>query len=171
MDGLLKLSALLNFLMFLLRGRSASLTERVLRLDHVFQEKPAPRYIDYDYMGKELVWQHVGETIISIVPLINFRLLNRYALQVVRYVRGGGGGSGGGNVGGGGGVGGGDGGTVNDFLCQLCGERATNPYTTGSCRHVFCYYCLQVNVQTDSDFSCPTCGVGVGQMEPYQIVL
>eukprot|EP00644_Phytophthora_capsici_P004132 jgi/Phyca11/7061/fgenesh1_pm.PHYCAscaffold_17_\ len=43
--------------------------------------------------------------------------------------------------------------------CCLCDiSPPQTPYIT-SCKHVYCYYCLQTAVATEDDFVCVTCGV------------
>lgn len=42
------------------------------------------------------------------------------------------------------------------LLTHACGGHQT-PYIT-SCKHVYCYYCLQTAVATDEEFLCAACG-------------
>lgn len=41
--------------------------------------------------------------------------------------------------------------------CTYCGERPTLPHHMG-CGHIYCYYCLNANLLTDSNFTCTKCG-------------
>lgn len=152
-DRVLKLLSLINFLVFLRYGQRAGLTERVLQVDHVFQGKPSPRYIDYAYTRKELIWEHTCQTFICLLPFINTTRIQTFFLKVCKYF-----------------AQGHDGVETERFLCQICEMKATNPYSS-VCAHVFCYYCIQSNLETDSNYKCPTCGVSIEELGPVVVTI
>lgn len=147
-ERLLKLLSLINFILFLRYGKRASILERTLQLDHVFSDKPTPRYIDYAYMRKEMLWEATSQTLICLLPFLNVQKLSNTFAKLCRYFR-------------------------NDvitnhkklFECAICSEKATNPYC-GNCKHIFCYYCIQVNILYDSGYNCPTCGDVISEIAP-----
>lgn len=151
-ETILKILALLNFVIFLRYGKRASILQRLLSLDHVFKDKAVPRYIDYAYMQKELVWDSIVHTLVCIIPYVNFRKLknnwanfNRWVLnQPVACPR-------------------------NRLVCQVCIQKATNPYAA-NCEHIFCYYCVQANLLSDSNYACPTCGITISEALPLELV-
>jgi len=143
-DRSLKVISLVNFLILLLHGRRASPMEHALQLDHVFCNKPVPRYIDYAYMGKEMIWEQTAQALVCLIPFLNLRKIRNYTLKIFGCFRS----------------------DTEDLMCQVCYERATNPYC-GICEHVFCYYCLRVNMEADSNYACPKCGSMIRTLIPY----
>lgn len=145
--------SLINFLLFLQSGTSVNLIERLLGLKHVFRGKPSPRYIDYEYMRKELIWRYIMDTVFCILPFVNFRKLFNLAENWFRpsvspkdseIIPG------------------------NVLECRICSEKATNPYSS-ECNHVFCYYCIKGNMNADSNFQCPICRIAVQNIKPLVI--
>ncbi|XP_021573378.1 peroxisome biogenesis factor 2 isoform X3 [Carlito syrichta] len=73
--GLLKLCGLINFLIFLQRGKFATLTERFLGIRSVFCKPQNIREVGFDYMNRELLWHGFAEFLIFLLPLINIQKL------------------------------------------------------------------------------------------------
>ena len=148
-ENSLKLFSLINFLLFLKYGKHVNILQRTLKLDHVFSGKAIPRYIDYAYMRKEMVWESVSQTLICILPLLNVRKLTNNIFKVYKIFIG-------------------YETLLNTnikFACQICCEKATNPYS-GGCEHIFCYYCIKSNLLVDSAYSCPACGELINEIDP-----
>ena len=146
-DTTVNLLSFINFLLFIVHGRYSTVLERVLNLKHIFNTKPSPRYIDYEYMRKEMVWDQTTNTILAIIPFVNFQKvfyqLNKQYRRIFPST-----------------VSTTQGRSHEDILkCGICLEQVINPYITSSCHHIFCYFCLQGNVSLHQDFSCPYCGV------------
>ncbi|XP_005997477.1 peroxisome biogenesis factor 2 [Latimeria chalumnae] len=151
--GLVKVAGLLNFLIFLQKGRFSTLTERLLGIRAVFLKPQGVRQVGFEYMNRELLWHGFAEFLIFLLPLINTRKLKAsifawcLPLQDLR----------------------------NDATlasqhkeCTLCGEWPTMPHTIG-CIHVFCYYCIKSNYLFDMYFSCPRCGTMIQNLEPLAL--
>lgn len=128
-----------NMLQFVRTGDHVSITERCLQLRHVYTGKPYPRYIDYSYIRKEMMWESITQTVLCILPLINFRKIVIVFTRLLKSHKKG---------------------EIEEsktkIECKICMEVATNPYQNG-CSHLFCYYCLMVNTD-DGSFQCQVCG-------------
>ncbi|XP_020643227.2 peroxisome biogenesis factor 2 [Pogona vitticeps] len=151
--GFLKLGELLNFLIFLQKGKFATLTERILRIRSVFCQPQGVRHIGFEYMNRELLWHGFAEFLIFLLPLINIQKLKlrvaSWSLPVAGCAR-----------------------NENTSVicykeCSLCGEWPTMPHTIG-CSHVFCYYCIKSNYLLDMYFTCPKCGIEVQDLQPLK---
>ncbi|XP_069076489.1 peroxisome biogenesis factor 2 [Pleurodeles waltl] len=151
--GLLKLSGLLNFLVFLQNGKFATLTERLLGIRSVFCRPQSVRQVGFEYMNRELLWHGFAEFLIFLLPLINFQRLKarlfscfKPSLSATTNSE---------SV------------SVHSKECSLCGEWPTMPHTIG-CAHVFCYYCVKSNYLFDMYFTCPKCGCEVQSLQPVE---
>lgn len=155
-SGVIQLASLVNFLVFLRKGRHPVLAERVAGARAVSSKANATRDITYQYMNRELLWHGFAEFLIFLLPLIDVRKVRTTLYSAVF----GGEGSG---------VDGAGDGDAVWRQCGLCGEWPTLPHRTG-CRHVFCYYCIKSHSSDGGGAaSCPTCGVEVGQLEPVKM--
>ncbi|XP_043649207.1 peroxisome biogenesis factor 2 [Drosophila teissieri] len=143
---------ILNYFRFLKTGRKPTLVDYLLGLDYISLRNNQRRDIGYKYLTRELLWGGFMEILGLVLPIINFRKLQRLVKswtfgQAISGRR------------------------VEDrdgpaFLapqmtlsttCTFCGERPTLPHHMG-CGHIYCYYCLNANVLTDASFCCPKCG-------------
>uniref|UniRef100_A0A8C3H8Q8 Peroxisome biogenesis factor 2 n=2 Tax=Chrysemys picta bellii TaxID=8478 RepID=A0A8C3H8Q8_CHRPI len=151
--GLLKLCGLLNFLIFLQKGKFATLTERILGIRSVFCRPQNVRQIGFDYMNRELLWHGFAEFLIYLLPLINMQKLklkiSSWSLPMAVFSN-----------------------SENSLAahckeCAVCGEWPTMPHTIG-CSHVFCYYCIKSNCLFDMYFTCPKCGTEAHNLQPLK---
>lgn len=151
--GLVKLGELVNFLVFLQRGRFATLTERLLGMRSVFREPQGAREVGFEYMNRELLWHGFAEFLIFLLPLINLQKWRaRLASWCIPLA----------------GAPGGDSAlAAAGRQCSLCGEWPTLPHTVG-CAHVFCYYCVKSSFLFDVDFACPRCGAQGHSVQPLR---
>uniref|UniRef100_UPI0037E89D20 peroxisome biogenesis factor 2 n=1 Tax=Semicossyphus pulcher TaxID=241346 RepID=UPI0037E89D20 len=156
-SSIAQLASLINFLVFLRKGRHPVLAERIVGARSVFSKPNVIRDITYQYMNRELLWHGFAEFLIFLLPLINTRKLKA---TLSSYVFGGASADGKGDM---------EGQGVWKE-CGLCGEWPTMPHTTG-CRHVFCYYCIKSHSIADAYLTCPKCGAEAGQPEPVQMEL
>lgn len=146
-----QLASLINFLVFLRKGRHPVLAERIVGARAVFSKPNVVRDITYQYMNRELLWHGFAEFLIFLVPLINTRKLKATVSSIVF----------------GGQSSKGEGATEGQGVlkeCGLCGEWPTMPHTVG-CQHVFCYYCIKSHSIADAYLTCPKCGAEAGQPE------
>ena len=127
-----------NMLQFLRTGDHNSITERCLQLRHVYTGKPYPRYIDYSYIRKEMMWEAITQTVLCVLPLINFKrfFIHLTRLWQQRKEK--------------------SGDFRMEMKCQICEEIPTNPYQNGCC-HLYCYFCMMVN-SVNNSFTCQVCG-------------
>ncbi|XP_053323245.1 peroxisome biogenesis factor 2 [Spea bombifrons] len=153
LSGLLKLSSLLNFLIFLQQGKFATLTERFLGIRSVFSKPQNVRQIGFEYMNREIMWHGFAEFLVFLLPLINTQKLKSKLFSWCKPIKGH---------------------TRNDPSlavhckeCCLCGEWPTMPHTIG-CPHVFCYYCIKSHSMSDMYFTCPKCSSQVHNLQPLE---
>lgn len=151
--GLLKLGGLINFLIFLQRGKFATLTERLLGIHSVFHKPQSVREVGFEYMNRELLWHGFAEFLIFLLPLINVQKLRaKLSAWCVPLT----------------GAPGSDSTlAASGRQCSLCGEWPTMPHTIG-CEHVFCYYCVKSSFLFDVSFTCPKCGAEVHSLQPLK---
>nr|XP_046227926.1 peroxisome biogenesis factor 2 [Scatophagus argus] len=150
-----QLASLINFLVFLRKGRHPVLAERIVGARAVFSKPNVIRDVTYQYMNRELLWHGFAEFLIFLLPLINTRRLKATASSLVfgRASSDGEAATGGQGV----------------FKeCGLCGEWPTMPHTVG-CQHVFCYYCIKSHSIADPYLTCSKCGAKAGQPEPVRL--
>ncbi|KAJ7338938.1 hypothetical protein JRQ81_012840 [Phrynocephalus forsythii] len=151
--GFLKLGELMNFLIFLQKGKFATLTERILRIRSVFCQPQGVRHIGFEYMNRELLWHGFAEFLVFLLPLINIQKLKLRVASWSLPVPG---------------CGRNENASVISYKeCSLCGECPTMPHTIG-CSHVFCYYCVKSNYLLDVYFTCPKCGIEVQELQPLK---
>ncbi len=154
-ESLFRLAWLINFLVFLRYGRYPSLLQRLTGMRLVYHDAlgSMSRSINFQFMNRQLLWEHFTQLALCVVPLVDWDALRRQVSGLIRQRRLG---AAGGADGGAGipGAGGADG----DMECVVCGEtEAQTPYVT-DCGHVYCYYCLKTACLQDDNFACPRCG-------------
>ncbi|KAH8379421.1 hypothetical protein KR009_004894 [Drosophila setifemur] len=141
---------ILNYFRFLKTGRKPTLVDFLLGLDYISLRNNQRRDIGYKYLTRELLWGGFMEILGLVLPIINFRKLQR-VLKSWAF---------------GAGLAGKRPETSMEFFspkmtvgttCTFCGERPTLPHHMG-CGHIYCYYCLNANVLTDTSFCCTICG-------------
>ncbi|KAK6293026.1 hypothetical protein J4Q44_G00365270 [Coregonus suidteri] len=155
--GFTQVANLINFLVFLRKGRHPSLTERILGIRAVFSKPQAVRDVAFQYMNRELLWHGFAEFLIFLLPLVNVRKIKTTMYSLLSPL----------GVGEGGEEGVREGSAVWKE-CGLCGEWPTMPHMVG-CGHVFCYYCIKSHSIADAYLTCPKCGVEVGEAEPVKL--
>ncbi|XP_030372946.1 peroxisome biogenesis factor 2 [Scaptodrosophila lebanonensis] len=141
---------ILNYFRFLKTGRKPTLVDYLLGLDYISLRNNQRRDIGYKYLTRELLWGGFMEILGLVLPIINFRKIQRlfkswlFGQQLNGRRRE----------------------SLNQKLvvpkmttlstCIFCGERPTLPHHMG-CGHIYCYYCLRANLLTDSSFICTKC--------------
>jgi len=138
----------INLIAFIQRCDYVSILQRCVQLKHVYTGNPYPRYIDYEYMRKEMVWENVTQTIMCVIPLVNFRRIslffNSWFARKNRGME---------SVG------------SDSLKCGICKEVASNPYQIEECLHIYCYFCLQTN-KVNGEIQCQFCGVTSNAFQP-----
>ncbi|XP_061389429.1 peroxisome biogenesis factor 2 [Musca vetustissima] len=148
--------SVLNFFRFLKTGRKPTLIDFLLGLDYISLRHNQRRDIGYKYLTRELLWGGFMEILGLVLPIINFRKLQRVARNLFTLKKPE---------------------AVDEAgnslhpanrkpkltpttTCVFCGERPTLPHYMG-CEHIYCYYCLSANILTDSKFCCVACDTPV----------
>lgn len=156
-ESLFRLAWLINFLVFLRVGRYPSLLQRLTGMRLVYGDAlgGASRSINFQFMNRQLLWEHFTQLALCVVPLVDWDGLRRQVSGLIRQRRLGAGAAG--SADGGASIPG-AGGADGDMECVVCGEgEAQTPYVT-DCGHVYCYYCLKTACLQDDAFACPRCG-------------
>ncbi|TDH70713.1 hypothetical protein CCR75_008876 [Bremia lactucae] len=141
---------LANLLIFVRYGIFRSLPERLLGLKlESIMPSITPRAINFEYMTRQFIWtglmpnstycaspfailQEFGSFILPVLAYGSCRLIA--ASQKTPFV-------------------------AHLSQCCLCGmSPPQTPYVT-SCKHVYCYYCLQAAVALDEKYECVACGL------------
>ncbi|CAD7006597.1 peroxisome biogenesis factor 2 [Ceratitis capitata] len=146
------LFSVLNFFRFLKTGRRPTVVDFLLGLDYISLRHNQRRDIGYKYLTRELLWGGFMELLGHLLPIINFRKIQRvfnFSLNIInltnfkakplplideREVK-----------------------LKTNTTCTYCSERPSIPHTMGCC-HIYCYYCLSANIETDENFCCIECG-------------
>ncbi|XP_065643469.1 peroxisome biogenesis factor 2 [Hydra vulgaris] len=146
---LFQLAEFVNYVLFIKNGEYLNLFDRFFNWKTIRLDKPSPRYIDYTYMRKELLWSKITETVFCVLPFINFPKLYNFFMLIIKYL-----------------------GFVNSLTdnlelnCNICGEKPTNPQVS-NCDHLFCWYCIKGNILADKSYRCPTCGKNILSIEQF----
>lgn len=136
--------SIINFFRFLSTGKKPSLVDFFLGLD-IISLRSNQRNVGYKYMTRELIWGGFMELIGLVLPLINVHKVQRIVKNMFKK----------------------DSLSGDHFvapkltattLCAFCGDRPTLPHHMGCCGTVYCYYCLQGNLESDPQFCCVKCG-------------
>lgn len=141
---------LLNFLLFINRGKYPCLWHRLLSLDLSLIEGKNRVNIDYFLIYQDLIWSSVSNTLTYLIQLIDVRKIKSLfwmhvsskwipvkvresCLESARQ--------------------------LNDIKrCTICEGFPNNPHQIG-CKHVFCYYCLFTDYLSSGNkaYKCPEC--------------
>lgn len=145
-EKLLQAFSVLNFLVFLQKGKYPSVLERVLGIHPVFAQRQSIRQVSFEFMTRELLWHGFAEFVFFLLPLINIHklknlIVRRFSSPVSLVKQP--------SI------------KVACHECGICNEPPTAPHQ-GQCGHVFCYYCIKANSLADPSFPCPLCGAAVG---------
>ncbi|CAI5745515.1 unnamed protein product [Peronospora destructor] len=127
-----------NLLVFLRKGSYRSLPERCLgmKLESI-APSTAPRSINFEYMTRQLLWDGLLEFGNFFLPFLAWSS-RRTSTALQRNLPTAG---------------------TRSSQCCLCGiSPPQTPYIT-SCKHVYCYYCLQTAVAMEDDYPCVACGI------------
>ncbi|KAL3668205.1 hypothetical protein V7S43_007066 [Phytophthora oleae] len=121
-----------NLLVFLRNGAYRSLPERCLGMKmKSIALSTAPRSINFEYMTRQLLWDGLMEFGNFMLPFLTWSSLRTSAALQGRSSAL----------------------DARSSQCCLCGiSPPQTPYIT-SCKHVYCYYCLQTAVATEDDFA------------------
>lgn len=155
-ENTLLVMSVINFFRFLKSGKKPTLIDFLLGIDFITLHSSRRRDIGYSHITRELIWNGFMELLVVVVPLINYKKLQRHVKtlffkdftrksgDVIQPVM---------NL---------------NTVCAYCEDRPTLPHHMG-CGHIFCYYCLRGNVMADSGFLCPLCGSSVVKISPLSI--
>ena len=129
-----KTLSLLNFVVFLIHGCYPTLKERIFKLKIVPTTPQSLRTVNHGYLTREILWHGFSEFVFFILPHINFFTLRNLARRLLNIK------------------------TSSDHsdVCSFCEGIPTLPHIA-DCGHLYCYYCLQANLQADTRFPCCTC--------------
>ncbi|RKO98112.1 hypothetical protein CXG81DRAFT_8620 [Caulochytrium protostelioides] len=149
-ERMFNLAVLLNRLMFLRDGRYYSVLERFLGMRMVYRSLSVERFISFEYMNRQLVWQTITEFLLvtlplirrfSVIPKMSFMWRPRSRLHLPKHI------------------------------CPICMERGESdvqiklPYAM-DCGHFYCYYCIQSSLMRNPKALCMRCGQATTTITP-----
>lgn len=137
-----KTLSLFNFVLFLISGHYPSLKERLLGLRMV---PTSPQFIhqpSHSYLTREILWHGFSEFVFFILPHFNLFSLWNWVRRVSNAKT-----------------------TTDNKLCAFCEGLPTQAHLS-SCGHMYCYYCLQANLQADPKYPCCVCNEIVHSCTP-----
>lgn len=150
---LLRVFNIINFLIFLRKGKHISLVGNLFGLivgmptDLYYSGVVFNKY-QMEYMYRETIWKAIADLLTTTVPYINIgKLRNRFNSIIHKSKEA-------------------DNTKLQDVIsrgknmnqCAICEKQPFNPYMIG-CKHVFCYYCLHATYLSDpaTGFNCNKC--------------
>uniref|UniRef100_M3Y103 RING-type E3 ubiquitin transferase (cysteine targeting) n=1 Tax=Mustela putorius furo TaxID=9669 RepID=M3Y103_MUSPF len=145
MVGLFKLCGLINFLIFLQRGKFATFTECLLCIHSVFCKPPNVREVGFEHMNRELLWHGFAEFLSFLLPLINIQKLKAKLSSWCIPLTGA---------------------PSSDNTLSASQWQTTMPHTI-RCEHIFCYF-VNSSFLFDVYFTCPKCGTEVHSVQPLK---
>lgn len=177
-DDLVKIAGLLNFVLFLVQGRYASLLHRILGIVITPLNPDLLKFngdnVSFEFQNRQLVWNVMTEFLVFVIPLMQVQKWRRVVNSMVsrgknaansaedqqtRFT------------------------SLPKAQCAICIEMAeasgikaastlvTNPYVT-NCGHIFCYICLATRknaIENGSDLAelCPRCSKKITSFKEY----
>eukprot|EP01097_Dermamoeba_algensis_P003049 TRINITY_DN222_c0_g1_i1.p1 TRINITY_DN222_c0_g1~~TRINITY_DN222_c0_g1_i1.p1 ORF type:complete len:249 (-),score=21.35 TRINITY_DN222_c0_g1_i1:168-914(-) len=176
LDAVYKAASLLNFLVFLIDGRYASLITRVLGMRLVFAHPSTVRQVNFEFMNRQLVWHGFTEFLLYLMPLINIDRIRNFVRRRLLPRRKAAASP---NLGTQSSI------NVNENLqeergrqiivenstCQSCQSNPPNvPYIT-NCGHLYCYFCILLLVhQEGGEAECLVCNQYVSRVSRFQVL-
>jgi peroxin-2 len=160
-ERLYRVAVALNFVIFMVDGRYMTLLARLLSLRLVYASVGRARYLNFEYMNQQLVWNGLTELLMFLAPLVKPRQIAAAAKRWLRRDASESAAD--------------DAASSSSLLsasspldaCVICSARPMNtPYAT-SCGHCFCYFCIRAtSVQhNEQQFPCPTCSASITSLK------
>ena len=169
---------LLNFLVFLVRGRHPTLAARALGLVTLSGSAPSPfAQAGAELVGQAVLWEELNNTLHALMPILRSlrdvdvaalaalarRVLGRPDPRTDAQASGAVGEEPKEDARAGGGGPSRRGGAaqpraVGSATCRMCGRQPVGPELhASSCGHRFCYYCARATLQRQGESRCPRC--------------
>ena len=137
-----KALSLLNFVLFLVSGYYPTLKERVFGLRIVPTAPQLIHQVSHNYLTREILWHGFSELVFFILPHFNLFSLWNW-IRTVGGIKA----------------------AVDNTRCAFCEAPPTLPHLS-SCGHLYCYYCLQANLQADPGYPCCVCNQAILSCTP-----
>lgn len=178
-DDLVKIAGLINFVLFLIQGRYASLLHRILGIIITPLNPDLLKFngdnVSFEFQNRQLVWNVMTEFLVFVIPLMQVQKWRRLVNSMIskghsasnsaestqtRFT------------------------TLPKSQCAICIEMAessgikaastliTNPYVT-NCGHIFCYICLATRknaIENGNELAelCPRCNNKITSFMEYE---
>jgi len=106
----------------------------------VYSRTDRARFVNFEFMNRQLVWHGFTEFLLFLMPLIN---IGKIKTAITKFFSK----TGGRNA-------------EQEGVCGICMEAKVMTQTPvlTNCKHIFCYYCTKSKLMTTSNYSCPICG-------------
>lgn len=158
LEKLYQVLSVLNFLSFLWNGAYVGVVHRLLGMKQVYLRAQTARFVGFEYMNRQMIWNGFTEFMLFIVPMVptkrivrTAKWLTNSALSLVRLtpstpteaIQG------------------------NGSQCPICNNEINIPYET-NCGHRFCYYCLKVATLSEEKPPCTVCSTAITSIRRQQ---
>lgn len=80
-------AALINFVAFLSNGKFRTLTDRILGMRLIYNERTLNRNVSFEFLNRQLVWHAFTEFLLFLLPIIRPRRLLRKMLRLPTHPR------------------------------------------------------------------------------------
>jgi peroxin-2 len=145
-----KALTLLNFVAFLYNGKYMSPVDRLLGMRLVYARPSVARFVNFEFMNRQLVWHGFSEFLMFLTPLINADRIKRTIYRLFKFRN-----------------------KLSPSLgnagCGVCqADPAHSPYLS-DCGHLFCYYCIKTAMMVDRSYACPSCNHQIKQIKPFTL--
>lgn len=137
---------LVNYAIFIIQGKYRGLLERICSARLVYKNLDRGRFVNFEYLNRQLVWGEISELILFFLPLVDIEILKKslkryfprsrlFGAQSWEFR--------------------GDG---NDecLLCQQARSNCSAWCHLAPCNHQLCYYCLASHL-CRKEYACPIC--------------
>ncbi|XP_053206615.1 peroxisome biogenesis factor 2-like [Panonychus citri] len=149
LEDVVKFGELINFMIFLQKGRHPYLLYRLLFLDCALIPGKKRIPLDFYLINRNLLWTSISEILSFLIQIVDFKRIGLIVKQQVtskltssvklsnEETR-----------------------KPKDYrICAICDNWPNNPYHIG-CKHIFCYFCIYSDFLQygGSSYSCSQCG-------------
>jgi len=108
------------------------------------------RNLDFTYVNRIIAWNTMGKAFVYFLPFINIDRIKNFmmsSLKLTGYMDM-------------------DESDVTN-ICAICKtSHIVMPQRTNACKHIFCYYCAEVELEEQDKFNCPMCESEISEIEP-----
>lgn len=162
---LIRIISLFHLILFLFDGKYRLLIDRFLGIKMKYINNNLNRFVSFDFMNQQIVWNDISNFLLFILPLINFHKMSIFIKNQINNIKylfrnkqnakkseitENADNENGGDM---------NNNKIND-KCPICGLSPITIPCKGNCngQHLFCYYCLSASLLNQGGrMRCPLC--------------